>query len=296
MKFLPKHSCVYTGWVRHRRFEPIKHRFTYPLFMLYLDLDETKDILDSRWFSAHEFFNLVSFRRKDYFQGASANNKSASCLELKEQVVKYVREDASKRGHVEPDIRRVCVLTHLRYLNLVFNPVSLYYCFDEADNLVAVLAEITNTPWDERHSYVMHVGHDDTEMRYVQKSRSTHGFKFDKAFHVSPFNPMNMRYHWNFSEPNHACAVHMDVLMESLAAGATGQAGDSATKNASPEQTKHFDATLHLKRRPLSEFGRVLIRYPFMCVSVVSGIYWQAFKLWIKKAPFYDNPRSQPEA
>ena len=292
MSEVPARSCIYTGWVRHRRFEPLKHRFSYPLFMLFLDLDETKEILDRRWYCSHERLNLVSFRRKDYFNGETAQKKSASCAELKAGVIKSVRDDAKQRGHGVPEISRVCLLTHLRYFNLAFNPVSLYYCYDEDDRLCAVLAEITNTPWDERHSYVMHVGCDDEQMRYHHKSLTTHGFEFDKQFHVSPFNPMNMRYHWNFSEPNHACSVHMDVVMDKAMDGAVIK---DETVSCGGNPIKHFDATLNLKRKPLSELGRVLIRYPFQCVSVVSGIYWQAFKLWFKKAPFYDHPRSQSE-
>jgi len=293
-----RYSCLYTGWVRHRRFLPVKHQFIYPIFMVYLDLDEMPELLNRRWFCTTDFFNIVAFWRKDYFQS------SPRCLarskpyegELKQDVIDFVTDDAQQQELSVPEISRVRMLTHLRYFNLIINPVTFYYCFDSDDGLQAIVAEITNTPWGERHSYVLHVGGDSDVMKHKHKGRNKHRFKFDKRFHVSPFNPMAMRYRWNFSEPDHALFVHMDNLMRSAEQHkyAEGRGMPDEGLSHSDEgghKEKHFDATLSLKRQSFNRLGRALIRYPFMTVSVAVGIYWQAFKLWLKKAPFYDHPK-----
>lgn len=283
-------SCLYTGWVRHRRFSPVAHHFTYPIFMFYLDLDELPDLMASRWYTRLNGYNLVSFWCKDYFQSGqsfqseqkdqfelrqSKDGSLRDVAQLKHDLIAFAKNDARCNDIPEPDISRVRMLTHLRYVNVVFNPVTMYYCFDEYEQLQCIVAEITNTPWDERHSYVLHVGNAHEQMAYQAKGRNKHRFNFDKTFHVSPFNPMEMEYVWNFSEPDHALTIHMDNLM-------TG---------AKEDDRKHFDATLSLKRQPYSQLARVLIRYPFMTVRVTMGIYWQALKLWLKKAPFYDHPK-----
>ena len=281
-------SCLYQGWIRHRRFKPVQHSFVYPIFMAYLDLDEINRFVEERWYCSLERFNFVSFRRKDYFQSVEPQTSAATpqdgAAALKADVIAGVEADARKQGVTLPEISRVCMLTHLRVLNLQFNPVSFYYCFDRDDQLVTIVSEITNTPWDERHSYYLYPGQNSAAMRYQQKGKRHHRFEFQKDFHVSPFNPMNMDYNWVFSEPDHACRVHMDNLLQ-----------DDIGDNSESSERKHFDATLCMQRKSLGTFGRTLIRYPFMCVSVVSGIYWHAFKLWIKRAPFYDHPKLQSE-
>jgi len=281
-------SCLYTGWVRHRRFVPVDHQFRYPIFMFYLDLDELDQVFKKKWYASLERFNVVSFRRKDYFNPDEKDLKTA--------VINKVNAELAEQGVEHPPIVSVRMLTHLRLFNFTFNPVTFYYCFDEKDNLVSILSEITNTPWDERHAYVLPIGEGSQHSAYAyqEKGRNKHAFQFDKAFHVSPFNPMNMQYDWIFSEPTEKLHVHMDNTL--IDSNTMNRVCEGQSKCATPfdgRVEKHFDATLTMEKQELSsELASTLIRQPLMTVKVVTGIYWQAFKLWVKKAPFYDHPET----
>lgn len=265
-------SAIYTGNIRHRRFVPNAHSFNYPLFMLYLDLDELPDLFSNKWFCSLERFNLVSFKRKDYFAPEQPN--------LKQAVINRVSEDFKSKGQAAPEIAHVRMLMHARYLNIVFNPVVFYYCFDDHQNLIAILAEITNTPWAERHDYVLPVNEKRTDMGYRSGGNNKHIFSFGKKFHVSPFNPMNMDYRWVFGLPKAHLVVHMENAMKALSSG-----GNDAVE-------KHFDATLNLERKSFEDnLSKTLIQYPIITVKVILGIYWQAFRLWVKRNPFYDHPK-----
>jgi DUF1365 family protein len=250
--------------------------------MFYLDLDEIETLVDSKWYWSLNKFNLLSFHRKDYFKPEEPD--------LKQAVTNAVSEFFRSNELDIPEIKRVAVLSHLRLFNWVFNPVSFYYCYDSAtpsdnDQPVAILAEITNTPWNERHSYVLPMTKQAIESPALHeeitpsiKSNRNFYFEFDKVFHVSPFNPMNMRYQWLFSNASESLKVHMNNLMYDN------------------HQTKHFDATLKLEASNIQKtLTKTLIRFPLMTVKVVTGIYWQALKLWLKKAPFYDHPNCRDE-
>ncbi|MGA1203039.1 MAG: DUF1365 domain-containing protein, partial [Planctomycetota bacterium] len=136
-------SGLYRGSVRHLRTGPRPHRFRVPLHYLYLDLDELETIFARRLLWSHEAPNLVSFRRRDYHGDPD------------------VPLDQAVRRSVAAEIGREVVgpirmLTHLRHFGFVFNPVTFYYCYAaDGETLEAVLAEITNTPWGERHAYAL---------------------------------------------------------------------------------------------------------------------------------------------
>jgi len=245
-------SRIFLGWVRHRRFLPKNHAFRYPLFMSWIDLDELDSVMKQSFFWSKERFNLVSFYRSDYL--------GDSALDLQKAVKQRILEQT---GHEFSG--RICLLTHLRYLGFCFNPVSFYFCYPEhEDHPRYILTEINNTPWNERHCYLL-----DTKDSCKPGDKST--FEFDKAFHVSPFMPMDLQYHWSFSFHARSLTVHM-LLKKNL--------------------QRCFDATLQLQPHPMNNLTmrNIPLRYPFMTLSVVFWIYWQAFRLWLKRIPSYDHP------
>ena len=141
----------------------------------------------------------------------------------------------------------------------------LNYCFDENDSEVEIiLAEETNTPWDERHAYIIH--EKDKEGKFGNLIAD-----LEKKLHVSPFWGMDHQYEWLFTQPDSNLLVNMKNFKDG---------------------EKVFDATLKMKRSPFTKKGLIkqVARFPFITMIVVFRIHWQAFKLWLKKAPFFIHP------
>jgi len=255
-------SCIYEGQVRHRRFSPKRHEFSYTLYMMYIDLEELPHVFDRFWLWSVDRFNLASFKRADHFGHPD------------QPLIEAVREKLYHHTGIRPE-GPIRLLTHCRYFGFGFNPVSFYYCYDRDDTRVEnIIAELNNTPWGEQYCYVL------SEPDNVASERGSKGhkqYKPLKDFHVSPFMPMDIRYDWRFNQPEQRLTVHMQNYTDS---------------------GKLFDATLDLEQRPItsSNMARVLLQYPVVTLKVVAGIYYQALRLLMKRIPFYDHPEKNEKS
>jgi DUF1365 family protein len=250
------HSALYRGWLDHHRLAPRRHAFRYRLCMAYLDLAELDAVFRGRWLWSTKRAALARFDRRDHL--------GDPVQPLDEAVRTLVAERTGQRP--EGPIR---LLTHLRHFGYVFNPVSFYYCFDAAGRSVeAVVAEVTNTPWGERHCYVLRP---DAPGADPLRAHSV------KAMHVSPFHPMALRYDWQLHTPGESLAVHM--ALRPVASEAEAEA-------------PVFGATLALRRVPITgaALAGTLLRFPWMTAQVIAAIHWQALRLWLKRVPLHDHP------
>jgi len=254
-------SHLYTGHIQHRRHAPRSNAFRYRIYMMLLDLDELPTLFDGYWFWSARRPALAWFRRRDFHGDASQS--------LADAVRDTVEQHIGKRP-----TGPIRLLTHLRYFGYNFNPVSFYYVYDAADTCVeAIVAEITNTPWKQRHCYVLDANE---SLESVTSAQKTWRWQFDKRFHVSPFMPMDMQYHWRLSAPDETLRVHMENWRDG---------------------SKQFDATLTLQRQPINSrsLAAALLSFPLITLQVITLIHWQALKLFIKRVPVFTHPDKQPK-
>jgi DUF1365 family protein len=247
-------SCIYEGHVRHHRFQPVVNQFRYRVFLMYLDLGEVPTLFQGRRFWSSDRVNLAYFRRRDHLGDPR--------VPLDRAVRDLVEEKTGKRPQ-----GAIRLLTHLRYFGYCFNPASFYYCYDPSGGRVeTIVVQIHNTPWGEEYCYVL------DEAKNEHSSPIFKRFQFPKAFHVSPFMPMDIWYDWRLKEPGKTLSAHFTSFYEGK---------------------RIFDATLTLSRREITPHNltRVLLAYPPMTLKVITMIHWQALRLWLKGARFYVHPK-----
>lgn len=249
-------SCVYEGTVQHRRRRETHHSFRYRMLLWYLDLDEIERICARHWLWSSRRLAPVAVYRRDYHGDATCSLAAA----VRSTVQTSLGIDVS--GPIR-------MLTQVRVLGYVMNPITLYYCFDgSGGQLQAVLAEVTNTPWNERHSYVI---------PGPAAQRSRWRYECPKSFHVSPFLPMEMSYRWRLELPGE----RLRLGIENWEAG-----------------NRVFDALLSLRRRRLDHRAQtgVLFRQPTICFETIAKIYYQAARLWWKRVRFFPHPDARRSA
>ncbi|GHG70842.1 DUF1365 domain-containing protein [Alishewanella longhuensis] len=240
--------AVYCGRVGHKRFLPKVHGFDYPYSAYWLDCSQLSKTSLAAVGIKFNAFGAISYRRKDYLSGDA---------DLAQAVRDKVRQLGGDKG-----ITQVFLASPLASWGLYFSPLNLYYCYDEYGDCCYLLAEVSNTPWNERHYYLQQLCADIAQ------------YQHDKVFHVSPFNPLDMQYRWQIPEP-----------AESLFCSITNIR----------EQQAVFSAWFKLQRFSLTKAVRrkILIRQPWQSVQIFTRIYWQALKLLIKRVPVYAHPKSR---
>lgn len=222
------------------------------MFMMYVDLDELPTLFDSYRFWSLNKLNIAAFHRNDH-HGEKDSDLSSS-----------IRRLVNNHSTIKAD-GPIRLLTHFRYFGYVFNPLSIYYCYDANDKHVThVVSEVTNTPWKEQHCYVLN-GHEEDHQFVTQHHK--------KEFHVSPFLDMNMDYHWKIGIP-------ADDLYLSI---------DNKRKNENV-----FHASMRLKKESINQnsLRNVLINFPLMTMKVTSAIHLQALALWLKGIKYVPHPKN----
>lgn len=243
-------SCIYKGQVSHQRHTPRFHGFTYSLFMMYVDLDELPSVFNKYLLWSFNKPNLASFYYKDHHGQGNDLAKSIRSL---------VHKNTGER--ISGPIR---LLTHMRYFGYVFNPLSMYFCYDETgENVTHVVAEVSNTPWKEQHCYVLK----------NSGNNKTLSANHNKEFHVSPFMHMNMQYQWNIQLPDEHINIHIENWAKS---------------------EKIFDASMRLNKYEInsSNLARILINFPLMTLKVAALIHFEALKLWLKGIQYIPHPKN----
>ena len=240
-------SAILHGRVFHKRTRPTPHAFDYPPAQWWLALDEIAAVAPQSWAFSCNGFAPIWFRRADYLRGSNGDLATVVRAKMAELAGRELTG-------------RVFFLGNLRTMGLYFSPINCYFLLPEgADEYSHMLAEVSNTPWNERHYYLLDL---------------TQPLNHDKAFHVSPFNPIDMRYEWQinppYQQPDNRSTIHL----------------------AAVKGERHFSATLRLRRVELNRksIRNVLLRYPINTMTTVAAIYWQALRLWLKKTPVYDHP------
>ena len=243
---------IYLGKLRHRRFQPVLHEFTYPLFMVLLDIDRIPALMKVSPVAGYNRFAWASFCERDHFGDPS--------VPLRERL----RADAAAQGISLPE-GPIYLLTHLRYFGYNFNPISFFYCCDSRGRIEMVLAEVNSTFGESRNYWL------DATNRIG--SGNSLRYRVPKSLHVSPFMKMELEYTFVLTPPEETLVAHMNTL----------DGGDTFFDATLELSWRPWNAqSLH----------RALLRHPFVTLKVISAIHWEALKLYLKNVPVFTKPKT----
>lgn len=241
-----KEPMIFVGKARHRRYLPKRHSFEYPVYYFYADPERIEALFEDNWYFSAEKFNLISFYRKNYIGDPQKS--------IKQSVLQLLQPSQQNA--------EVFMLTQFSHLGYCFNPITLYFCLHNG-HLTALIADVHNTPWSERHAYALD--------QPLKSKPPYFQFEAQKKLHVSPFMQMDFNYvfHLKFDEKH--LVLHIKNIKQNKV---------------------FFDATLTLRGMPLTKenIRKNMIRYPLMSEQIILKIYWQALKLFLKGIPFVRHP------
>jgi uncharacterized protein len=310
----PLRSALYAGRVWHTRFRPVRHSFHYPLFIFCLDLDEVEG--DGNVLADHLIWSLswiCQFRTADHLKngegkGEEEDGKSNGGQQtLRDRVLTLVRQKCGQDFSCNDDETkaiRVLLVTHLRYFGYCFNPVSFYVIQDKlTDRIQAVVGEVSNTPWNEMHCYVLHADSTDhvrvatqVDDRSTTTTTTTTRYIFPKQFHVSPFMEMNYLYDWTFRDiitnDNNSSIVITNTLRAKRNNGDDDDADDDDHPGDNGSSTVQFHAKMDVTKRSLHPWciAYYMATYPCYCAILQVWIHYQAAWLFLKGVPYQPHP------
>ncbi|MEO8096918.1 MAG: DUF1365 domain-containing protein [Acidobacteriota bacterium] len=248
---------IYTGTLRHRRFEPTRHEFSYPVFMAFLNIDIIPETMRRSAISSYNRFNWASFHESDHFGDSN------------DSLRQRLRHDAALNGITLPR-GPIYLLTNLRYFGYCFNPISLYYCYEpDSTSPPVVMAEVNSTFGESKNYWL--------GPHNAKPSRKALHFQCAKELHVSPFMAMPLEYQFVLTPPDEALMVHMNTL----------DAGHSFFDATLTLQRQPWTA---------ASLTRTLLRFPFITAKVIAAIHWQALRLWWKGTPVHTHPARRSPA
>ena len=248
-------SHLYDCTLMHHRLKPRRHHFSYKVFMFYLDLNEIDDVCRIIPFISRNKPNLYSFRDTDHLQTGATT--------VRENLEIFLKE----RGII-PKPGRIMLLTNLRTFGYVFNPASFYFCYDENNKPLAIVAEVNNT-FGETKPFVLLQNGEGPEDVFTDRQ--------DKLFYISPFFELDLSLDFKLRMPGD----RLQILIRDFR-----------------DDEMVFHAALTGKSRPLTggNVFRSLLRYPLLTLRIIVLIHWHAFLLYMKKIPYHrkaNNPQLQ---
>jgi len=243
------HACLYKGRVMHMRLRPVSHQFRYRVFSVFLDLDRLAETLEPLRLINHNRFGVMSFHDVDHGRRDGSASRP------------WVDDEHAQRGLTRP--ARVKILAFPRILGFVFNPLTLYYGYDQAGQLTSIVYEVKNTFGDQT-AYVLPCGSGERAIDQSQR----------KMMYVSPFIELEQTYAFRVSVPDARLGLRIKQ---------TGEAGETLI------------STLNAERRPLTDavLARCFLSHPLMTLKVVAGIHWEALRLALKGVRFRKYSQSQ---
>ena len=233
-----KNSKIYTGKVIHKRFKPKEHYFKYNVFSLLIDIDELEIIENKIKIFSYNKFNIISFFDKDHGPRDGTS--------VKEWVIKNLKDIGIENHKIQ-----IKLLCYPRIFGYVFNPLSVFFIYDENSRLISILYEVKNT-FGEQHTYVFKT---DDEKVIINDCT--------KKFHVSPFIEMNCKYFFRILNPDEKLSVIIDQYDHEGKILFASQDGKKAELNS-------------------SQLFKSYLKHPLMTIKIISAIHFEAFKLWMK--------------